>query len=130
MQNVLSWDNIYDPTIRKVITPVSRDWNINWSSNPNYGGFVLFCWDSYFASMMFSAGNRELAYANAVEITKSITESGFVPNFYSGNDYKSRDRSQPPVGSLAVWSLYKKYGDKWLLELLYPDLIRWEPMVG
>lgn len=125
MQNVLSWDNIYDPTIRKVITPVSRDWNINWSSNPNYGGFVLFCWDSYFAAMMFSAGNRELAYANAVEITKSSTESGFVPNFYSGNDYKSRDRSQPPVGSLAVWSLYKKYGDKWLLELLYPDLIRW-----
>lgn len=125
MQSVLSWDNIYDPSIRKVITPVSRNWNVNWSHHPEFGGFVLFCWDTYFAGMMLATENKELAYANVVEITNSITEKGFIPNFYSGNDLKSRDRSQPPVGSLAVWSIYKKYKEKWLLELLYDKLLTW-----
>jgi len=125
MQTVLAWDNIYDPTINKVITPVSRIWNVNWSNNPSMGGFVLFCWDTYFASMMFSVDSKELAYANAVEITKGITEDGFVPNFYTEYNFKSRDRSQPPVGTLAVWTIYRKYKDKWFLELLYDDLLKW-----
>lgn len=125
MQSVLAWDNIYDPSIRKVITPVSRNWNVNWSHHPEFGGFVLFCWDTYFAGMMLAMDNKELAYANVVEITNSITEAGFVPNFYSGNDLKSRDRSQPPVGSLAVWTIYEKYREKWLLELLYDKLLTW-----
>lgn len=125
MQSVLAWDNIYDPTIKKVITPVSRIWNVTWSDNPLLGGYVLFCWDTYFAAMMLSIDNKELAYANMVEITKGITENGFVPNFYTGNDGKSRDRSQPPVGTLAAWSIYRKYRDKWLLELLYDDFLKW-----
>jgi hypothetical protein len=125
MQNVLSWDNIYDPTIHRVITPVSRIWNVGWSANPSLGGFVLFCWDTYFASMMLATGSRELAYANAAEITDAVTENGFVPNFYAVNDYKSRDRSQPPVGSLAVWNIYRKYREKWFLELLYDKLLTW-----
>ncbi|MDR0619099.1 MAG: hypothetical protein LBG17_04275 [Bacteroidales bacterium] len=125
MQNVLGWDNIYDPTINRVITPVSRIWNVGWSNNPALGGFVLFCWDTYFAAMMLSLDNKELACANAAEITRGITEEGFVPNFYTENNYKSRDRSQPPVGSLAIWTIYRKYGEKWFLELLYNDLLRW-----
>jgi hypothetical protein len=125
MQNVLAWDNIYDPTIDRVITPVSRIWNVGWSNNKDLGGFVLFCWDTYFASMMLSLDSRELAYVNAVEITRGITEEGFVPNFYTENNYKSRDRSQPPVGSLAAWTIYEKYREKWFLELLYNDLLRW-----
>jgi hypothetical protein len=125
MQNVLAWDNIYDPTIRRVVTPVSRNWNVGWSANPQMGGFVLFCWDTYFAAMMLSVDNKALAYANAVEITNGITEEGFVPNFYTESDYKSRDRSQPPVGALAAWSIYKKHGEKWFLELLYDKLLDW-----
>jgi len=125
MQNVVAWDNIYDPTIHKVITPVSRIWNVGWSSNPSMGGFVLFCWDTYFASMMLATGSKELAYANLVEITDAITENGFVPNFYAVNDYKSRDRSQPPVGSLAAWNIYSKYKEKWVLELIYDKLLTW-----
>jgi hypothetical protein len=125
MQSVLAWDNIYDPTIDRVITPVSRIWNVDWGQGERIGGFVLFCWDTYFASMMISVGNKELAYANAVEITNAITESGFVPNFHADHHNKSRDRSQPPVGSLAVWRIYRQYGEKWFLELLYDKLLTW-----
>ena len=125
MQNVLGWNNIFDPTINKVITPVSRIWNVNWSNNRSLGGFVLFCWDTYFASMTLSVDSKELAYANATEITRGLTEDGFVPNFYTESNYKSRDRSQPPVGSLAAWTIYQKYQEKWFLELLYHDLLKW-----
>lgn len=125
MQSVLGWDNIYDPGICKVITPVSRIWSSTWFASSDFGGFTLFCWDAYFASMMLSVGTKNLAYANAVEITKAITESGFVPNCYYSNGFKSRDRSQPPVGSMAVWILYQRFGDRWLLELLYDELLTW-----
>lgn len=125
MQSVLAWDNIYDPSIRKVITPVSRIWSSEWFASEDFGGFTLFCWDTYFAAMMLAVGSKELAYANAVEITKAITECGFIPNCFYSNGFKSRDRSQPPVGSLVVWMLYKQYKEKWLLELLYKELLTW-----
>lgn len=79
MQSVLAWDNIYDPSIRKVITPVSRIWSSEWFASEDFGGFTLFCWDTYFAAMMLAVGSKELAYANAVEITKAITECGLYP---------------------------------------------------
>lgn len=125
MQSVLGWDSVYDPGIRRVITLVSRIWSSEWFASSDFGGFTLFCWDTYFAAMMLSAGCRDLAYANAVEITEAITEAGFVPNCYYSNGFKSRDRSQPPVGSMAVWTLYRQHGDRWLLELLYDKLLRW-----
>lgn len=125
MQSVLAWDCMYDPSIRKVITPVSRIWSSTWFASSDFGGFTLFCWDTFFASMMLGVDNKALAYSNLVTIVKAITETGFIPNCYYSNGFKSRDRSQPPVGSLAAWTLYKQYGDRWLLELVYPELLSW-----
>ena len=125
MQTVLAWNNIFDPTIRRAIAPVSRNWSVNWSMNKDMGGYILFCWDTYFASIMMSMGNRELAYANAVEVTRGVTEDGFVPNFANEGNYKSRDRSQPPVGSLAVWTIYSRYKEKWFLEVVFENLLGW-----
>ena len=71
MQQILAWNTIYDAPHDRVITPVSRNWNVNW------GGYVLFDWDTYFASYMCSLFNKELAFANAIEITKAITPDGF-----------------------------------------------------
>jgi len=117
MQTCLAWDTIYDPKFERVITPVSRIWNDQ--------GFKLFCWDTYFAAYMFMLDHKELAYANAVEITRSAVKNGFVPNYdWSGTNI-SRDRSQPPVGSLVVLELYRKYGDLWLLEEVFDQLYKW-----
>jgi putative isomerase len=116
MQTCLAWDTIYDPSQERVISPVSRIWN--------NGGYKLFCWDTYFAGMMAAYGSRDLAYANVVEITHERTEEGFVPNF-SFTGIKSQDRSQPPVGSLMVMELYRRYQEIWLLDLLFDDLLSW-----
>lgn len=125
MQSILGWNTIYDPTERQVITPVSRIWNSERYASTDFGGFCLYCWDTYFASMMLGTDNRDLAYANAASMTLAATESGFVPNCYYTFGFRSRDRSQPPVGSLAIWTLYEKYHDRWFIELLYPYLKKW-----
>ncbi len=119
MQTILSWNTIYDAPNNRVITPVSRWWNYNWK------GFVMFDWDTYFASYMLSFFNKDLAYANAIEITKAITPSGFIPNFSSPYGYSSWDRSEPPVGSMIINMIYKKYGEKWFLQEVYDELLSW-----
>ncbi len=120
IQSVIGWNVIYDASNDRVIFPVSRLWN------DNFGGqFVLFDWDTYFGAWMASLESKELAYANAVEITKAITPSGFIPNFSGSYGSASFDRSQPPVGSLIFKELYKKFQEKWLLEFVYDDLLKW-----
>jgi hypothetical protein len=118
MQTILAWNTIYDARNQRAITPVSRLWNRNWN------GFVLFEWDTYFASYMFSLFNKDLAYANSVEITKAITQFGFVPN-YSTSFGASWDRSQPPVGSTIILEIYKRYKEKWFLNETYDELLTW-----
>ena len=118
MQSVLAWNLIYEPSLDMVIAPVSRIWSAGWN------GWVLFDWDTYFASYMFSLDSKELAYSNAIAITKEITERGFIPNFACGLG-RSDDRSQPPVGSYVVKKIYERYRDKWFLRLVFPKLLKW-----
>jgi hypothetical protein len=119
VQTAMAWDTIYEPEHRRVLSPVSRIWNVNW------GGYVLFEWDNYFAAYMASLDNRELAYANAIEITREITENGQVPNFATTNGVSSRDRSEPPLGAIICRELFKKFRERWFLEEVYPGLLRW-----
>jgi putative isomerase len=119
VQTCMAWDTIYEPAGDRVVSPVSRLWNVHW------GGFALFDWDTYFAAYMAALDNRDLAYANAIEITRERTERGFIPNFATVNDVKSRDRSQPPVGSTICRELYRRFGDHWFLEEVYDHLLEW-----
>ncbi|MGD2174316.1 MAG: trehalase family glycosidase [Candidatus Brocadiaceae bacterium] len=119
MQTCLAWNTIYDPLRDRVVSPVSRVWNTGWN------GYVLFCWDTYFAGLMAGLDNRELAYANVVEITREMTDRGFVPNFASGSRGSSEDRSQPPVGARVALDLYHRWGDEWFLAEIFDDLLRW-----
>ncbi len=117
-QNVLSWDVIYEPTHDRVIAPVSRIWSVDAK------GWVIFDWDTYFASWMFSLDNKNLAYANVIAITNEITDGGFIPNYAAGLG-KTNDRSQPPLGSIVIKEIYKKYKEKWLLEYVFDKLLSW-----
>lgn len=119
MQTILAWNSTYDAPNNRVIAPVSRAWSSGW------GGFVLFDWDTYFASYMLSLFNKDLAYANAIEITKAITPDGFIPNYQSPYGNTSWDRSQPPIGSTVILDIYKKYKEKWLLTEVYRELLKW-----
>jgi hypothetical protein len=119
MQTILAWNAVYDPENDRVISPVSRIWNANW------GGYVLFDWDTYFAAFMYSLYDEDLAFANAVEVTKGWTKEGFIPNFASAYHLKSEDRSQPPVGSLMALEIYKRHKKAWFLREVYEELLAW-----
>ncbi|MBQ7719869.1 MAG: hypothetical protein IJT56_04720 [Clostridia bacterium] len=119
MRSCLAWDTIYEPEHDRICSPVSREWS------ESSGGYVLFDWDTYFASLMSQFGGRELAYLNAFAITNEMTEDGFVPNFGTSDDNKSRDRSQPPVGSMVALRLWEQFGDDWFVKELFPALYRW-----
>lgn len=119
IQTVLGWNSIYEPTHDRVVSPVSRIWNLNW------GGYVLFDWDTFFAAAMAATGHRDLAYANAIEIIREATAEGFVPNYGRTDGWKSVDRSQPPVGSPTLLRLYRQFGEQWILRDTFDALLRW-----
>lgn len=119
IQTCLAWDTIYEPNGQRVISPVSRVWNCN------NGGWVLFCWDTYFAAYLAAPDQPELAIANAVEITREKTPDGFVPNTSNGNGFKTLDRSQPPVGSLMVREIYRMTRQQGFIETVFDDLLAW-----
>jgi len=119
IETTLGWDTIYDPSKSRVISPVSRMWSVGW------GGYVLFDWDTFFASTLASIGDKDLAYANAMEILNEETPQGFVPNYARPGGWKSFDRSEPPVGALTVWGLYEKFHDRWFLAGTFDPLMRW-----
>jgi putative isomerase len=73
IETTLGWDTIYEPEKGRVISPVSRVWSVGW------GGYVLFDWDTFFAATMASIGDKNLAYANALETLCEETPQGFVP---------------------------------------------------
>lgn len=119
IQTTLGWDTIYEPEHDRVISPVSRDWSVNW------GGYVLFGWDTFFGATLAGQGDRDLAYANVIEALREETPQGFVPNYARAGGWKSTDRSEPPVGSITVLDLYRKYHDRWFLQQAYEPLLRW-----
>lgn len=115
----LAWNTIYDAPRRRVITPVSRQWS------KGCGGYVLFCWDTFFAACMAGNFSKELAYANLVEIVREVPGIPFVPNVSTANGYVSRDRSQPPVGSLMALEIFRRFREPWILREVYDDLLAW-----
>ena len=119
VESALGWDTVYDAKNDRVISPVSRLWSIS------SGGYVLFCWDNFFAGFMASLGCRELAYSNLREILNEQTPAGFVPNLAYATGQVSADRSQPPVGSAMLLETYRVFREKWIVEDMYGDLLRW-----
>ena len=118
MKNVTAHNLVYDPMNNRPVISVSRQWNEVW------GGFILFDWDTYFASVMAAVDDKDIAYANALAITNDITERGFIPNV-STIWLKSVDRSQPPVGSICVKLIYEKHPNKEFLMAVYDNLLTW-----
>jgi putative isomerase len=119
IETTLGWDTIFEPEGQRVISPVSRVWSVGW------GGWVIFDWDTFFASTMAGIGDRDLAYADAIETLRGETAQGFVPNYARAGNWKSADRSEPPVGAITVLGLYRKFGDRWFLRETFPALLRW-----
>ena len=65
-----------------------------------------------------------LAHSHSVQVVRSRTARGMVPN-YSAGGTKSVDRTEPPIGAKVLLEMHRRYADAWLVELLFDDLLRW-----
>ncbi|MEV4357527.1 trehalase family glycosidase [Nonomuraea sp. NPDC049625] len=120
VRDAISWNTIYEPARSRVITTVSRLWNVG-----KRGGYALFCWDAFFNALLAAVSSKELAYVNTVEMLRALTPEGFVPNVEQGTGRTTHDGSQPPVGSLVVRELYRRFRDRWFLEECFEPLLSW-----
>lgn len=73
---------------------------------------------------MTSLSSKEIAYSNFIQVIRSKTAMGFVPN-YSAGGTKSIDRTEPPIGAKVMLEMYNKFKDEWIVELLFDDLLAW-----
>jgi hypothetical protein len=48
-----------------------------------------------------------------------------VPNYARSGEWKSGDRSEPPVGAVTILGLYRKFHEQWLLRDTFPRLLAW-----
>ncbi len=119
LESALGWDTIYDAKHDRAVSPVSRLRSIS------SGGYVLFCWDNFFAGYMAAWGDRCLAYSNLKEILNEQTKEGFVPNLAYATGQVSADRSQPPVGSTMLLKTYEICKEKWIIEEMFDGLLEW-----
>ena len=84
---------------------------------------VAACRDNHFGAFMLSLDAKELGYSALIQVVKAKTAEGFVPNTAASVN-KAR-HSQPPVGSKVLLEMFTKYKEKWIVELLFDDLLDW-----
>ena len=118
------WNVIYNP-IETVIAPVIRGnpWGWDPATVSDDWAYVLFDWDTHFAAYMLSLDAKDLSYSVLIQVVKAKSAKGFVPNGWAPT--RKSTHSQPPVGSKVLLELFRKYGDVWLVELLFDDLLDW-----
>jgi hypothetical protein len=126
VQAATLWNYIYHPAEYGPMLPVSRSWDFVGGAANSDWSYVIFDWDNIFASLMTSLDPRSkaIAYSNFIQVIRSKTAAGFVPNYSAGGS-KSVDRTEPPVGAKVLLEMYKKYKDAWLVQLLFEDLLEW-----
>lgn len=121
VQSAMAWNTIFDPAKQRVLHTVNRMWSVN------RGGYVIFCWDNFFGSLLSWYGLRDtaLAFSNFKAVLEDATPEGFPSNNSQGNGRKAFDRSQPPVGSLVALQLFRKTGSTSFVRQVWPALFKW-----
>jgi hypothetical protein len=121
---------LYSSVTHRVAHTVSRTFN---QTDPDYP--VFFCWDSFFNGLLSSLEDPVTGRDTVRGILSFQTAEGLVPNFGGwipadsgdptavGNS--SPDRSQPPVGAMAVWKMHERWPDLAFLSEVYPKLVLW-----
>ncbi len=119
MIQAVAWNTLYDTRGRLVSSPVSRDWCYDW------GGPVVFCWDTYLLGALVTYESPELARLNFETVNAAIDRIGFVPNYHCAHGAASLDRSMPPIGAYLIWKTQVANPDRNWLAKVYRQLKVW-----
>jgi hypothetical protein len=117
----LNNSRIYSSDNKRVAISVSRTFGVR---SPN--ACPYFCWDSFFSGLLASLDNPEMGRQTVRAILSYQSADGLVPNYAHWNEGGiSKDRSQPPVGSMCIWKMHQYWPDTDFLREMYPKLTLW-----
>ena len=118
IRDVIGWNTVHDPVNRRPYTALSRNW-----SSAKFGGFGVWLDDVLYHALLAGTLDLTLAEENLHAAFAGRTEAGNLPCLLTGRDAWV-DRSQPPIGAFVVWLLYRRWGERRLLE------DAWEVLLG
>ena len=86
--------------------------------------------DNYLCAYMASleADSLDIAYSNLMQTALMRTTAGFTPNFASG-PHVSFDRTEPQLGAHVALQVYNKWGDGWVVDVVFDALLSWNNWV-
>ena len=122
VHDVLAWNHVYDPVNNRPYTALTRNW-----SQKKFGGFGIWLNDNLFHAFMWAILDPDKSLQNIKAVFSGQTKAGNFPCLVTGND-AWLDRSQLPMASYVVWSLYRATNDDNILSWAYPKLLanhRW-----
>jgi hypothetical protein len=125
VQAAVMWTSVYNPIEHGPMANIIRGnpFSLDVGFVNDDWAYVIFAWDNIFASYMLSFDSRELGYSALIQVIKAKTTDGYISNW--ATPQHKREWSQPPLGSKVLLEMYKKYSDKWIVELLFDDLLDW-----
>ena len=118
IRDVVGWNTVHDPVNRRPYTALSRNW-----SSAKFGGFGVWLDDVLYHALLAGTLDLTLAEENLHAVFAGRTEAGNLPCLLTGRDAWV-DRSQPPIGAFVVWLLYRRWGERRLLDNA------WEVLLG
>mmetsp|Transcript_5970 Transcript_5970/g.14218 ORF Transcript_5970/g.14218 Transcript_5970/m.14218 type:complete len:818 (-) Transcript_5970:126-2579(-) len=118
VRSVVAWNTMWDMRVN-VVTPVSR----NFGELP----YAMWLWDMYFLTLLAAGDSKEVAYSNFIEMTVP-TQYGNVPGYFD-KDGVGADRSKPYVAAMILLDHFKRFGDPWIVELMFDKLAGWADWV-
>jgi len=117
IRDVIGWNTVWDPVNRRPYTSLSRNWVAQ-----KFGGFGVWLNDIFYHALLAGVLDAPTARANVEAVLAGATPWGNLPCLLTGNDAWV-DRSQPPICSFLVWTLYLRLGDRALLDRAWPVLL-------
>jgi putative isomerase len=100
VRDVLGWNTVWDPAGRRVYTASTRAWIAR-----KFGGFGVWQIDGFLHAVLAAhIGATRLAWDNVAAVLAGRTERGNLTALRAATtDWQ--DRSHPPVGAQACWSV-------------------------
>jgi len=121
--NNLHWMVLLKPEAGELYVPAGRRW-IFPAPNGSPDHWTVFGWDSYFNALELALESEELAMTAVRAGLATQYPSGCIPN-WRGRFGGTPDRSQPPVGSLAMAKLLARFGNQDAAREALPALEAW-----
>ncbi len=118
VRDVMGWNTVWDEVNARATTSISRNWNQH-----KFGGFGVWLDDQLYAGLVTALFDSDVGRENLLAVLASATPQGNFACLVTARDAWV-DRTQLPVASFVVWTMFLRSRDRSLLALMAGALAR------